>query len=127
MMIMLYSFDSGKYVKTLPHKKQYDAWRKRLSDSDYDSICEELMNHFNQKEVNTSSWIPGNDWTDTVYEPIYHACGDNAESAGLFFGLIVFKMLMDSDEGVWGFGRYEKDGFPIKGMTYFIVNNPPAK
>ena len=123
---MLISIDSGKQIKTLPHKKQYDAWRKRLSDSDYDAICDELMSHFTENEVNTSSWIPGNDWTDTVYEPIYHACSDNAESAGLFFGLIVFKMLMDSDAGVWGFGRYEKDGFPIKGMTYFIVKNPPS-
>ena len=121
---MLYSFDSCKYVKTLPHKKQYDAWRKNLTDEDYRIICDELMSHFAEKEVNTSSWIPGNDWTGTVYEPIYHACGDNVEASGLFFGLIVFKTLMDSPDGVWGFGRYEKNGIPIKGMTYFTVATP---
>ena len=124
---MLYSVDSGTYIKSLPHKRQYDAWRKRISDNDYDAICEKLMSYFDQSEVNTTSWIPGNDWTDTVYEPIYHACGDNAESAGLFFGLIVFKMLMDNDERVWSFGRYKKDEIPIKGMTYFTVKQPPFK
>jgi hypothetical protein len=124
---MLYSFDSCKYVEDLPHRENYDAWRKNLTDENYRIICDELMSHFNENEVNTSSWIPGNDWTGTVYEPIYHACRDNVEASGLFFGLILFKMLMESPDGVWGFGRYEKDGIPIKGMTYFVVTNPPTR
>ena len=124
---MLYSVDSGKYVKILPHKKQYDAWRKNLTDDEYDKICTRLMTHFDENEVNTSSWIPGNDWQETEYQAIYHACGDNVEAAGLFFGLIIFKMLMDNEEKVWGFGRYEKDGRQIRGMTYFILDNPPKE
>ena len=39
---MLYSIDSGKYVKTLPHKKDYDKWCKHLSDGDYAKIIDEL-------------------------------------------------------------------------------------
>jgi len=122
---MLYSFDSDKYIKTLPHKKQYDMWRKKLSNVDHEIICNEIMQHFNEKEVNTSSFIPGKDWTGTVYDPLYHACGGNVEASGLFFGLIVWKLLMDNPDVVWGFGRYRINDVDIRGMTYFIVSNPP--
>jgi len=118
---MLYCVDSGKFVERLPHKKSYDAWRKNISDEDYEAVCEVLVRRFKGDRIHTSSWIPGNDWTNTVYNSIYRACKNNAECAGLFFGLIVFKLLM-KDELVWGFGRYEKNGIPIKGMTYYILD-----
>lgn len=124
---MLYSIDSGKYVATLPHKKDFDRWMKNLNRLDYDVICEELNRKINGNDVNTSSWIPGNDWTNTVYEPIYNACKNNVDLSGLFFGLILFELLMNKKDAVWGFGRYEKDGIPIRGTTYFILHNPPVK
>ena len=124
---MLYSFDSGRYVEKLPHKAQFDAWRKKLSDSAFEAVRNELMTHFNENEVNTAGWIPGHDWTGTVYDPLYRACGNNVEAAGLFFGLIVFKLLMDDPDKVWGFGRYEINNIPIKSLTYFLVQNPPSR
>lgn len=122
---MLYSIDSGKYIKKLPHKKEFDSWMKNLPDQDYKKIIKTLNDKINESDINTSSWIPGNNWTGTVYEPIYHACGDNKEASGLFFGLILFKLLMDRKDAVWGFGRFEKNGVPIRGTTYFILQNPP--
>jgi len=124
---MLYSVDTGKYVEKLPHKKEFDRWMKNLSASDYQNVIDALNQKVDLSDINTSSWIPGNDWTGTVYEPLYHACGNNKDASGLFFGLILFDLLMRREDAVWGFGRYEKDGIPIRGTTYFLLNNPPAR
>lgn len=123
---MLYSVDTGKYVKTLPHKKDYDKWRHNLSDADYDKIIDELEKRIDSQEIHTAGWIPGNDWTGTVYEPIYYACGQNKTQSGMFFGLILFNYLMNRQDTVWGFGRFERNGVPIESTTYFVVNDPPS-
>lgn len=122
---MLYSVETGKYVKKLPHKSEFDSWMKNISASDYQKIIDALDQKIDATDINTSSWMPGNDWTGTVYEPLYLACGNNKEASGLFFGLVLFNHLMERKDAVWGFGRYEKDGIPIKGMTYFRLKNNP--
>lgn len=124
---MLYSVDNGKYVTRLPHKVDYDKWRKNISDRDYEDIEDALNAKLDQSEINTAGWIPGHDWTGTVYEPIYEACGKNVTLAGMFFGLIVFKLLMERQDKTWGFGRYEKNGRQIASMTYFELKNPPKR
>ena len=124
---MLYSIVSHKYIDKLPHKKEFDSWMKNLPAYDYQKIVEELNDKIDESDINTSSWIPGNNWTGTVYEPIYHACGDNKEASGLFFGLILFNLLMKRQDAVWGFGHYEKNGVPIRGTTYFILQNRPSR
>ena len=125
-MNMLFSIDTGKYVTRIPHKKDFDKWMSNLAEDDLVKIEDELNTKIDSNDINTAGWIPGHDWTDTVYEPIYEACNKNAVQAGMFFGLIVFNLLMNRPDRVWGFGRYEKDGKPIASMTYFILNNPPA-
>ena len=122
---MLYSIDSGKYVTVLPHKKGYEKWRNHLSDEDYARIIDELGRRIDSQEINTAGWIPGHDWTGTVFEPIYYACGRNERQAGMFFGLILFNYLMLRPDAVWGFGRFEKNGVQIESTTYFELKNPP--
>ena len=122
---MLYSIDSGKYVTTNPHKKDFEKWMNKLSEEDYKKIIAELNSKIDQSDVNTAGWLPGHDWTGTVYEPIFDACGKNVTQSGMFFGLIVFDLLMKRKDNVWGFGRFEKDGKQIASMTYFIIGNPP--
>lgn len=124
---MLYSIDTGKYVTSVPHKGDFDKWMKCLSDEEYEKIEEELNNKIDENDVNTAGWIPGHDWTGTVYEPIYEACGRNVSRSGMFFGLIVFNLLMNREDKVWGFGRFEKDGKQIASMTYFVLDNPPER
>ena len=64
----------------------------------------------------------GQDWTGTVWEPIYtDACRSDEVAAGLCFGLFVWEAFMDHP-AAWSFGRYEKDGIPIQGMTYFRIH-----
>lgn len=124
---MLYSVDSGQYVTRLPHQTDYDRWRKNISDDEYKAVEDAINARIDASEINTAGWIPGHDWTGTVYEPIYKACGKNVTQAGMFFGLIVFKLLMERQDKTWGFGRYEKEGRQIASMTYFELKNPPMK
>ncbi len=124
---MLYSIDRGKYVTSVPHKKDFDKWMKNLSADDYRKIEDALNEKIDQNDINTAGWLPGHDWTGTVFESIYDACGKNVTQAGMFFGLIVFDLLMNREDRVWGFGRFEKDGKQIASMTYFVLNNPPAR
>ena len=91
------------------------------------AILEALNEKIDQNDINTAGWLPGHDWTGTVFEPIYDACGKNVTQAGMFFGLIVFDLLMNREDRVWGFGRFEKDGKQIASMTYFVLQNPPAR
>jgi hypothetical protein len=124
---MIFSLDSGQYIYTIPHKADYDIWRSRLTNLQYKAIFDELNSRVDTSEIHTSSWIPGADWTNTVFQPIYEvACRYNDGAAAKFFGLILWHVILERDE-VWTLGRYEKAGVPIEGMTYFILQNPPPR
>ena len=67
---MLYRIDSkGKLKKVtgIPHEDDFGAWRSRLSKKEYNAIYNELSNRVEGGEIHTSSWIPGEDWSDTVF------------------------------------------------------------
>lgn len=123
---MLFSIPDIKRIDHIPHAAEYRAWRTALDGVDpgaYSRIHNELNSRFDTRQVDTSSWIPGSDWTGTVWQPIYYACGEDAVTAGLFFGLLVWQIVMDRED-CWSFGRYEKEGIPIRGMTYFRIDCP---
>ena len=122
---MLISVDTGAKVTKMPHAADFARWRKQISDADYEKVVEAINAEVDANDVNTAGWIPGSDWTGSAYEPLYYACGKNEKQAGLFFGLIVFKVLMERKDYVWGFGRFEKDGVAIRSMTYFITQVDP--
>jgi hypothetical protein len=123
---VLYSIDSGKRITRIPHKQEYDIWRSRLTDEQFDAIYSDLMSRIEGSEIQTSSWIPGAHWGGTVFHPIYeNACRMDQSAAAKFFGLILWKVVMDHEEP-WSFGRYEKDGIPIEGLTYFRLDKPPT-
>jgi hypothetical protein len=114
-----------KRIDHVPHLADYQRWLAALDavDGAYQGICRDLNARFDEREVDTSSWIPGSNWSNTPFQPIYRACEEDETAAGLFFGLLVWKVVMDRDD-CWSFGRYEKDGVPIKGMTYFRIDCP---
>ena len=39
---MLYSIDTNSYIYQIPHQADFDRWRSRISDDDYQAICDEL-------------------------------------------------------------------------------------
>jgi hypothetical protein len=121
---MLYSIESKSEITSIPHAQDYTQWRSRLTDAEYAAIVAELDSRIEGTEVQTSSWIPGADWTGTVFQPIYEkACRRDEDAAARFFGLIVWDVFMQHDDW-WAFGRYEKDGIPIRGLTYFKIDPP---
>ena len=78
-------------------------------------------------DIHTAGWMPGNDWSGTVWEPIYtEACEYDKVASGRCFGLFVWAVLREHPE-TWAFGRFEKDGVPIQAMTYFRPRNPPPR
>jgi hypothetical protein len=126
---MLLSVDSQSYIDGdyIPHKSEYNIWINRLSKDEITSIHNKLNEMVDEDEIKTSSWMPGSNWSSTVFHPIYEkACRCNEESAAKCFGLMLWHVLLERDD-VWGFGRYEKDGIPIQGMTYFRIHNPPSR
>lgn len=124
---MLYSVESGRYVEDIPHKSAYERWINRIAPDELSTIRRVLNERIDGDEIHTSSWMPGKDWTGSVFMPIYEtACQRDEDAAAMCFGLILWDVLLHRGD-VWGFGRYERSGFPISGLTYFRLQNPPPK
>ena len=91
-----------------------------MSNHEYDAIYRELNTLISGDKIHTSSWIPGSNWSGTVYAPIYQAANQDEELAAKYFGLILWVVVIEHHD-TWSSGHYEKDGIPIKGRTYFRV------
>ena len=73
-------------------------------------------------EIHTASGMPRKeDWIGP-FQPIMKAAKHNKDTASRCFGIMVWEVFMERPEK-WSFGRFEKDGEPIRGMTYFRVAN----
>lgn len=119
----LYSIDDAeRKIARMPRQAEFDVWCSRLTPSQLKAIRTELQRRIAGDEVHTSSWMPGRDWTGTVWQPIYtDACQHNEVAAGLCFGLFVWEAFMKHPAD-WSFGRYSKDDIPILGMTNFRIH-----
>lgn len=121
---MLYSIDD-KLITDIPRRRQADfnAWLSNLVDSDYDAVVDAINEYVDGVPPDkpfVSSFIPGSDWTGTVYQPLYIACGQSEEQSGWFFGLIVWKVMIDREED-WMFKLADKED-DILGTTYWRRN-----
>jgi hypothetical protein len=119
---MLYSInDQTTPITRIPHAKEFDAWTAKLTAEQKDTIKRELRQRIDGGEVHTSSWIPGENWENSPFQPIHDvACSKNRSAAAKCFGLFVWQVVIDHP-GRWAFGRFEKNGIPIEGMTYFQI------
>jgi hypothetical protein len=124
---MLISLNTLKPITRIPHRTEYERWQAGLSRSERDAILEELDRRIDDSEVRTSSWLPGADWSGTVFQPIYdRACNRNPDAAALCFGLMLWEVMQRRPER-WAFGRYELEDVPIEGLTYFMLRGPRAE
>lgn len=122
---MLIDIDSGRPVSKVPFESDFKALRGRLSEHEFDAMIariDELIDEAGA-EIATAGWLPGSDWTGTVFEPIYTkaARGDFDRSA-MFFGQLVWYAVMKRPES-WGSGRYDLDGKAIGSRTYFRLRH----
>lgn len=119
---MLLDISSGQRITKIPHIGDWTLWRSRLSDAQWNAVRDELNARITTTDVHTAGWMPGADWTGTPFQVLYDvACRGNADAAALCFGLAVWIVMMEHPD-TWGFGRYEKDGVPIRSLTYFRVS-----
>ena len=118
---MLLNIDTKKEITQTPHKNEYDLWMSRLTKEDILAIKTEICGRIEGDEIATAGWIPGSDWSNTPFQPIYEkACRFDVISAGKCFGLMVWQVIMEHEDR-WAFGRYELNNIPIESMTYFKV------
>ena len=114
-----YWVESLQPATKVPFKRDYDGWISRMKANDLAAIRKELNRLFDETDIQTAGWIPGNDWSGTVWSPIYHdAARGNFDLSAKIFGLIVFEVAMHRTDA-WVTGRFEKDGVAIRSRTYF--------
>ncbi len=111
----------GNLINTVWYKKFFDVSKSWLSDNEYQAMIDEL-NRIVQNSIDdnsdivVSSFIPGSDWSGTVWDPIYtKACASDFDHAAQFFGLLVCQVLIDREEE-WYFIKQET---AARGMIYF--------
>jgi len=115
---MLFTVE-GEQIETLPRTRIefFDSCVQRLSGRQIEAMRAEINRRFDAGDVNTSSWIPGSDWTGTPFEPIYYdACHEDWDSSRWFFGLLVWDTVMQREDS-WAFIRQDV----AQGLTYFRV------
>ncbi len=123
---MLLDFDhGGALVTSVPFQAEFRFWKSKLSPLQTAAIKTRIHQMLDAGDVHTTSWMPGSDWTGTPFDPIYwDAARRDPVSAAKCFGLFVMECVLERDEA-WGSGHYEKDGYPIKGRTYFRLGIVP--
>ena len=47
---MLINIDTGKLITRIPHKKSFEAWRKQISNEDYQAVVDELNKRIDEHE-----------------------------------------------------------------------------
>ena len=115
---MLYTID-GKRIETIPRRRQADfqKWRTALGAPNYQIASDAIRNLLDGKEFVVSSFLPGSDWTNTEFAPLYVACNGNQTQAGWFFGLIVWDVMIHHPDD-WFFLPAADDD-DVLGMRYF--------
>src|SRR5258705_5901957 len=107
---MLFSIvNINRPISYVPHERSYCIWRSRLTESQRRTIEDKLTSMIDGDTVHTASWMPGRDWSGTVFQPIWeHACLKNYEAAAKCFGIMLWETMMARPES-WSFGRFEKN------------------
>jgi|SRR5579872_1421214 len=116
---MLYSLD-GDEICELPKSRVEDfkRWMQRITQPHFDAVVDAINRYIDPLDYFIAGYIPGKDWTGTDFQPVYEACKQSEEQAGWFFGLIVWKTVIDRDDK-WIFKPGDKDADDFHAMTYF--------
>ncbi|MEG2001375.1 MAG: hypothetical protein RR053_08300 [Evtepia sp.] len=125
----LYSIGNSRKITSVPHAKENAGMLNSISEADMDAIVAELNRRIDEvanvkdKKIITAGWIPGHDWSGTVWNPIYEAAKHDKTRSGLLFGAIVFGVMMDRDDD-WSFIKDQTDDGKNDGITYFRIDPP---
>jgi len=118
---MLETLDGKEYKK--PPRAETFAKLDLLNPIELQAAKAALNMKIEGSEVHTAGWMPGADWTGTVFQPIYDkAAHKDFNLAAKIFGLLVFQVFIERPE-TWYFLRAEKDGETLQSLTYFRPEN----
>lgn len=79
---MIVNFETLQPITTIPHRRDFDAWRSRLTSTEIAEIKAALNGRINGTEIQTSSWMPGSNWNGTAYQPIYERAANGGADQG---------------------------------------------
>jgi hypothetical protein len=120
---MIIDMMSRKRVNQVPYLTEYRRYMSRMSSDEIAAIKSALNEMIDGDEIHTTSWMPGADWSESPFQAIYEkAARHSVEGAAKCFGLMVWEVFMERPE-TWTSEHFEKDGEPIKGRTYFRIND----
>jgi hypothetical protein len=118
---MLRSLFGDKPIESVPGAREFELLKSRLSDPEFDAMVDRINELIDESgaEIATAGWLPGADWTGTVFQPIYDkAAPQDYQRSAMFFGQLVWFTIMNRPE-TWRSGRFEVDGREIGSRTYF--------
>jgi hypothetical protein len=127
MLMPLYYINGGdlQVAASVPHDSENRPLISNIPPQELAAIIDELNRRIDEvvdspTELITAGWIPGNDWTGTIWEPIFTACRYNFDRSGMVFGALVFEVMMNRPED-WSLGKYQVNGRDIGSNTYFRI------
>lgn len=117
---------NGQRLAEVWHAAGFRSWVSRLGDYSesitgsrdtcYDVVYQALNDYSDSAPDGwiKSSFIPGKDWTNTPYDPLYLCLGkafdyDQWNDARLFFGLFVCHVLIEREDEWHVFPKVEKE------------------
>jgi len=133
-------------VRSMSHRRDFDRVWLSISASERAAIEAEInrrLDHLitspdpNWGSITNTSIEGGKtspetgvkgDWSGTVFLPIYFACGENQELAGMFYGNVWKKVIIDRRErwvGIRPDPTFSQRGITLLGKTYFLDNAQP--
>lgn len=119
----LIDIKTNRAIAKMPFAAEFKTLRKRLSAQEFKAIVDRINELIEAAggEIATAGWLPGSDWTDTPFEPIYSkGANKNQSLSGMLFGLMVWYTITQRPER-WASGRYQIDGRDIGSRTYFRI------
>jgi len=103
--------------------QSYELLCSRLSSQEIADIRDTLDNRIEGKRIETSAWIPGSNWSGTVYQPIYEkAALMSHELSGMMFGLLVWEAFERHPDD-WYTERFIMGGEEDRFRVYFKADN----
>lgn len=120
---MLMDMMSGLPITRIPYEAEYWRLIGAMTADEVAAVKTELNGMIAGSEIHTAGWMPGSNWSETAFQPIYDkAAQRNPDLAARCFGLMVWETFMEHPDR-WTSGRFEKDGREIGSRTYFRVAN----
>jgi len=133
-----------KTVTRLPHLQEFEGVWFQLSEAERTAIEAEINRRLddlvrspdpNWGPITNTSVEGGRpnpttgftgDWRGTVFQPIYHVFNGDEVRAGMFYGNVWKKVIIDRDEqwcGIRPDPTFRRKGVSLMGKTYFLVSS----